>query len=65
MDCDDRSPLAKKKMEKAIRWLSETLLSQPERTRAEVIREAEVRFDLSPAECAFLHKNFSAPADAP
>lgn len=51
-------------MEKTIRWISETLLAHPERKRREVIREAEVRFDLSPAECAFLQKNFDTPPKA-
>jgi hypothetical protein len=57
----DHSPISKKKMEKTIRWISETLLSHPEKKREKVIQEAEVRFDLSPAECAFLTKNFSTP----
>ena len=61
MGCADHSPVSRKKMEKSIRWISETLLSHPERKREEVIREAEIRFDLSPAECTFLTKNFSTP----
>lgn len=46
------------KMRKAIRWISDTLLEHPEKTRREVIKEAEIRFDLSPKECAFLNANF-------
>lgn len=45
------------KMRKAIRWISETLQAFPEKTRHQVICEAEIRFDLSPAECRFLEEN--------
>lgn len=46
------------KMRKTIRWISETVLEFPHKTRGEILKEAQVRFDLSPAECAFLDKNF-------
>ena len=46
------------KMKKAICWISESLLEHPEKTRKQVIREAELRFDLTPMECQFLDKNF-------
>lgn len=46
------------KMKKAICWISDTLLEHPEKTRKQVIREAELRFDLTPVECDFLDKNF-------
>ncbi len=46
------------KMKKAIRWLSETVLAHPDKKRKDVIAEAQLRFDLSPSECEFLHKNF-------
>ena len=49
---------AGEKMKKAIRWLSETLLAAPHKTRRQAIEEAQLRFDLSPAECAFLETNF-------
>jgi hypothetical protein len=42
------------KMRKAVRWLCETLRDQPGKDRMAVIREAEVRFDLSPLEANFL-----------
>jgi len=58
MKSDSQSPLGKEKVRKALCWMSETLLENPEKKRAEVIREAEIRFDLSPAECEFLTKNF-------
>lgn len=53
------------KMKKAIRWMSDTLLTHPDKNRREVIREAEIRFDLSPVECEFLDKNFDDQASAP
>ncbi len=57
------SPLnvSSEKMKKALQWLSNSLLEHPEKTRASVLEEAELRFDLTPAECNFLHKNFLEP----
>ncbi|MGV1099046.1 hypothetical protein ACUUL3_06490 [Thiovibrio sp. JS02] len=49
-------------MKKALCWMSETLLANPEKKRVAVLKEAEIRFDLSPAECEFLDKNFNDPA---
>lgn len=46
------------KMRKTIRWISETVQEHPEKSRKEVLQEAEIRFDLSPKECAFLNANF-------
>ena len=59
MGCDSRLPTGSDKMKKALRWMSEELLSNPQKKRDTVIKEAEIRFDLSPAECEFLTKNFS------
>ena len=47
------------KMKKAIRWISDTLLEHPEKKRSQIVREAELRFDLTPLECEFLNKNFN------
>ena len=47
------------KIRKALRWVSETVREYPELTREEIIRKAEMRFDLSPSECEFLDSNFS------
>ena len=58
MGCDSRLPTGSDKMKKAIRWMSEELLNNPQKKRDTVIKEAEIRFDLSPAECEFLSKNF-------
>ena len=62
MGCDSRLPTGSDKMKKALRWMSEELLHSPRKTRDTVIAEAEIRFDLSPAECEFLTKNFSGSA---
>ncbi|MFA7347759.1 MAG: hypothetical protein WCZ86_08365 [Desulfurivibrionaceae bacterium] len=62
MGCDSRGTTGGEKVKKAIRWMSEELLNNPQKKRDTVIREAEIRFDLSPAECEFLTKNFSESA---
>lgn len=62
MGCDSRLPTGSDKMKKALRWMSEELLNSPQKKRDTVIKEAEIRFDLSPAECEFLTKNFSESA---
>ena len=59
MDGDRKLPTGSDKVKKALRWMSEELLNSPQKKRATVLREAEIRFDLSPAECEFLTKNFS------
>lgn len=62
MGCDSRLPTGSDKMKKAISWMSEELLNSPQKKRDTVIKEAEIRFDLSPAECEFLSKNFGESA---
>ncbi len=46
------------KLRRAISWVGECLQENPERDRLALLREAEIRFDLSPAECTFLDQNF-------
>jgi len=58
MGCDSRLPTGSDKMKKALRWMSEEMLTSPQKKRGAVIKEAEIRFDLSPVECEFLSKNF-------
>lgn len=60
MTTEDLLPCGEK-MKKAIRWVSETKELYPERHRIDLVREAEMRFDLSPRECEFLTNNFSCP----
>lgn len=47
------------KLKKAIGWISETVIEHPEKSRKEIIVEAELRFDLNPRECEFLNSNFA------
>ena len=46
------------RMKKAITWISDMVQSHPEKSRSQIISEAEIRFDLSPKECDFLHRKF-------
>ncbi len=43
------------RIRKAVRWICETIAEHPERERIAIVREAEIRFDLTPRECAFVH----------
>jgi hypothetical protein len=65
MGGDRRLPTGSDKVKKALHWLGEELLNNPQKNRDVVLREAEIRFDLSPAECEFLTKNFSGTAPDP
>ncbi|MEN8134738.1 MAG: hypothetical protein ABFS18_04275 [Thermodesulfobacteriota bacterium] len=47
------------KLKKALKWMSATTQECPGKKREDILREAELRFDLSPAECEFLDCNFS------
>jgi hypothetical protein len=53
----------KDKMKKVLCWLSESVRNHPEKNRISLLREAEIRYDLSPKECAFLDANFSESAE--
>ena len=44
------------RMKKAICWISEMLESHREKSRQQIISEAEIRFDLSPKECDFIDR---------
>lgn len=46
------------RIRKAVRWISDSCCEKPEEIRNKIIREAEVRFDLSPVECEFLSRHF-------
>jgi len=51
------------KMKKVLSWVCDILAEHPGKKRADVFREAQVRFDLSPLECEFLDTHF-AKADS-
>jgi hypothetical protein len=44
------------RIKKAICWISEMIKEHPEKTRQQIITEAEIRFDLTPKECDFLDR---------
>ncbi|MBW2466344.1 MAG: hypothetical protein JRF02_03505 [Deltaproteobacteria bacterium] len=44
------------KLKKTLCWISEMLKDHPEKSRQQIISEAEVRFDLSPKECDFIDR---------
>lgn len=46
------------KVKHALKWVCEELKNHPHKSRAQLLGEAELRFDLSPLECDFLDRNF-------
>ncbi len=46
------------RIRKAITWVSDAVLSQPDKSRRRLLEEAEIRFNLTPRECEFLDCNF-------
>ncbi|MDD2464733.1 MAG: hypothetical protein PHI97_12120 [Desulfobulbus sp.] len=58
----EHSPLTSQsaKLKNAIVWMAETLQCQPQKKRHLIVQEAELRFDLTPLECEFLDKHFTA-----
>jgi hypothetical protein len=51
------------KIRKAIIWISEMVQLHQEKSRKQIISEAEMRFDLSPKECDFLNRKFTRSGD--
>ena len=45
-------------LQKAVAWLGKIMQQQPDKQRSKVLAEAELRFDLTPAECEFLRRHF-------
>jgi len=56
MPATDEIMPAGDKMKKTLVWISEMLQAHPEKTRQQIINEAEIRFDLSPKECDFIDR---------
>jgi hypothetical protein len=50
-------------LQNAVQWIGKTMKSQPKKQRNLVINEAQLRFDLTPAECEFLNHNFNKLTD--
>jgi hypothetical protein len=47
-------------LRRALRWLGTRRQEDPKRPANQLIDEAALRFDLSPAEAEFLHQNWRA-----
>lgn len=53
------------RIRQALCWVSDILAAHPEKKRRTVIKEAEIRFDLTPRECEFLNQELPcAPGKA-
>jgi len=50
------------KMKKTLSWISEMIKAHPEKSRQQIISEAEIRFDLSPKECDFIDRKLRQAA---
>lgn len=48
------------KMQKAIKELSELVAEKPERDRRRLLEKIVIKYDLSPKECDFLERHFTA-----
>ncbi|WP_339133808.1 MAG: hypothetical protein WGN25_13750 [Candidatus Electrothrix sp. GW3-4] len=45
-------------LQKAVQWIGEVIQEHPEKQRNQVVSDAQLRFDLTPAESEFLNHNF-------
>jgi len=50
-------------LQKAVQWIGEITQENPNKQRNQVITEAQLRFDLTPAESEFLNHNFKELVD--
>ena len=60
---NDNAVTSSTNLQKAVSWISEVVLDHPEKDRTKVLKDAQVRFDLTPAECEFLTDKFTGEAD--
>jgi hypothetical protein len=44
------------KIRKAVQWISDMVREHPDKARDLIVKEAEIRFDLTPRECSYLDK---------
>lgn len=49
------------KIRQALKWIAQAVESRPDKSRRQLLEEAELRFNLSPRECEFLDSNFADP----
>jgi hypothetical protein len=54
----DNVVTASTNLQKAVAWISEVVQDHPEKERGSILKEAQVRFDLTPKECGFLDDKF-------
>jgi len=52
------------RIRRAVTWMADVLRENPERDRKDVVREAEIRFDLTPKECRFLESEVRSMVDS-
>ncbi|MCW5214689.1 hypothetical protein VU13_05250 [Desulfobulbus sp. US5] len=45
-------------LQKAVQWVGGIMQEHPEKQRNQVVNDAQLRFDLTPAESEFLNHNF-------
>ena len=50
------------KMRRVVLWISETVQANPQKNRLDILREAEIKFDLSPRECEFVETKLNEGA---
>jgi len=50
---------AGEKMRRVVLWISETVQTSPQKNRLAILREAEIKFDLSPRECEFIESKLN------
>lgn len=48
------------RMRRVIVWISEMVKENPHKSRTAILKEAEIRFDLSPRECEFLNTKLAS-----
>lgn len=51
------------RVKRALIWLGEATETHPERTRRQLLEQAEIRFNLTPRECEFLNQNFGEESE--
>ncbi len=51
------------KMKKVLLWVTEQREEHPSLTLNAAFRKAEINFDLTPKECAFIERNFTKTED--
>ena len=45
-------------LQKAVQWVGKIMQEHPEKQRNQAVNDAQLRFDLTPAESEFLNHNF-------